>query len=80
MYEVLENVKNVESLLECAVKQIHEAEKTINDEIQAANEAREKYGDNLIRIHWAYAGSAFNNPNVKHVCTWSNGDEGFIIC
>lgn len=42
-------------------------------------QARKKYGKNLIRIHWQYADVAFNHPGLKHVCTWSDGDEGFIL-
>lgn len=41
--------------------------------------ARKKYGATLIRIDWQYAGVAFNRPELKHVCTWPNGDEGFVF-
>ena len=41
--------------------------------------AREKYGPTLIRVDWRYAKAAFASPVLRRVCTWSNGDEGFVI-
>lgn len=41
--------------------------------------ARKKYGASLIRVNWQYAGVAFKRPELKHVCTWSDGDEGFVF-
>lgn len=41
--------------------------------------ARKKYGATLIRIDWQYADAAFNRPELKHVCTWPDGDEGFVF-
>jgi len=39
---------------------------------------RKKYGATLIRVNWMYAATARKHPGLKQVCTWSNGDEGFI--
>ena len=41
-------------------------------------EARKKYGQTLIRVNWMYADEAHKNPGLKQVCTWSDGDEGFV--
>ena len=41
--------------------------------------ARKKYGATLIRVNWQYASVAFKRPELKHVCTWSDGDEGFVF-
>lgn len=41
--------------------------------------ARKKYGASLIRVNWQYASVAFKRPELKHVCTWSDGDEGFVF-
>ena len=40
---------------------------------------REKYGESLIRVNWQFARAASRFPNLKHVCTWPNGDEGFVL-
>lgn len=38
----------------------------------------ERFGDSIIRVHWQYAPNARQNPNLKKVCVWSDGDEGFV--
>lgn len=38
---------------------------------------RAKHGSSLIRVHWQYAWPA--PKGWRHVCTWANGDEGFVI-
>ena len=42
-------------------------------------EMREKYGADLIRVDWRFAKPALESDLLKHVCTWSNGDEGFVF-
>lgn len=39
---------------------------------------RRQFGDSLIRVNWEYADAAFKNPALRHVCTWADGDEGFV--
>ena len=62
-------------LLEDRAADIRERAKTFMD----VDAARTKYGATLIRVNWQYADIAFNRPEMRHVCTWSNGDEGFVF-
>jgi hypothetical protein len=41
--------------------------------------ARRKYGATLIRVEWQYADVACTRPELRRVCTWSNGDEGYVF-
>jgi hypothetical protein len=43
-----------------------------------ANDIAASGDKTFIRVHWVYAENAKNNPNLKKVCTWSNGDEGYV--
>ena len=40
--------------------------------------AEERFGVELIRVHYKYVDNARNCPVLKKVCAWENGDEGFI--
>lgn len=56
---------------------IQEIAATLERECDQAKCER-KYGKGLIRVDWQYARNGFINPTLKHVCTWANGDEGFV--
>lgn len=62
-------------LLEDRASAIRERTSTLSD----VDTARRKYGPSLIRINWQYADVAFTRTELKRVCTWSNGDEGFVF-
>lgn len=54
---------------------IRERSGTLSD----VDTARRQFGPSLVRISWMYADVAFTRRELKHVCTWSNGDEGFVF-
>ena len=63
------------AVLERAAKDlrvIYDRDKSIDDIIH-------EYGETIIRVHWSFVENARKNPHLEQVCTWSNGDEGFIL-
>lgn len=54
-----------------------EKEKTLGSE--DSSEMKKNYSDRLIRVHSEYTQQGFESPFLIHVCTWSDGDEGFIL-
>lgn len=41
--------------------------------------AQAEFGDSVIRVGWQYVLTAMTRPELKRVCTWPNGDEGFVF-
>jgi hypothetical protein len=69
------NVQKVRNAVEALKGVLDDLESTPSD----VEQARKQYGARLIRVDWQYVDVAFKHPHLKHVCTWSNGDEGFIL-
>lgn len=65
-------------LLEIPPKVVRDALDWQKDIETEAAECAGKYGPGLIRVHWQYANNAFQNAHLRHVCTWADGDEGFV--
>lgn len=42
-------------------------------------QAVEKYGNTIIRVHWRYVDSIKWHKNLKMVAIWPNGDQGYIL-
>jgi len=66
-------VREIEVFLE-KVKDLYSIDKD-----QQHDKAVEKHGETIIRVHWMYAKEAAKHPHLKRVCTWSNGDQGYIF-
>jgi hypothetical protein len=43
-----------------------------------ANECKKEFGEKFIRVDWQFADVARRMPQLKLVCMFNNGDEGFI--
>jgi len=69
MNKAIESFRNTLKIYEDKVKEINDFSK----------KAKEKYGEDLIRIHWNSLQAAYKCKQLKPVCCFSNGDEGFII-
>ena len=59
----------------CEIDRLRAAFKIKQDEVEKAEEI---FGNDLVRVHYKYVDNARNCPLLEKVCTWSNGDEGFI--
>lgn len=70
-----EAARKYADLLDDRASAIRERTGTLSD----VDTARRQFGPSLVRISWMYADVAFQRPELKHVCTWSNGDEGFVF-
>lgn len=49
------------------------------ENLTETREARAKHGESLIRVDWKYADVASKRPELQHVCTWPDGDEGYVF-
>lgn len=66
--------KEVKAILSNALETISKLEAS---DVKA-NDIASKGDNTFIRVHWMYAENARRNPTLKRVCTWSNGDEGYV--
>lgn len=69
------SVDKLIQMIESAIKRWKDSRDKI---CKDADEIRERLGEDLIRVHWEFAATARRLSCLKQVCTWGNGDEGFV--